>query len=116
GDEARTAAYADAAASARERCFIGKTIAGNVAYEVGEVKVIPLYMEQEQVNELVERFYARLSKEPYYIKLFAERGVDLEVMKERQRAFIARLANTRFSTADSESQQVRTRHSFAVAP
>ena len=116
GDEALAAAYVEAAAAARERCFIGKTIAGNVAYEVGEVKVVRLYMEQEQVNELVDRFYARLSKEPYYIKLFSERGVDLEVMKERQRAFIARLANTRFSTAESESQQVRSRHSFAVSP
>ncbi len=116
GDEALSAAYTEAAAAARDRCFIGKTIAGNVAYVVGEVKVVRLYMEQEQVDELVDRFYARLSKEPYYIKLFAERGVDLEVMKERQRAFIARLANTRFSTAESESQQVRSRHSFAMTP
>jgi|GEM_PF-861664 len=116
GDEALTAAYADAAAAARDRCFIGKTIAGNVAYEVGEVKVVRLYMEQEQVNELVDRFYDRLSKEPYYVKLFAERGVDPEVMKERQRAFIARLANTRISTAESELHQVRSRHSFAMTP
>lgn len=116
GDEALTEAYADAAAAARMHCFIGKTIAGNVDYEVGAVKVVRLYMEQEQVNELVDRFYARLSQEPYYIKLFSERGVDLDVMKERQRAFIARLANTRFSTKESETQQVQRRHSFAVAP
>lgn len=116
GDEAAASAYIEAATAARDHCFIGKTIAGNVKYEVGEVKVVRLFMEQEQVNELVDRFYNRLSAEPYYIKLFAERGVDLEVMKERQRAFIARLANTRLSTASSETRQVKSRHSFAVRP
>ena len=39
GDPARQTEYEKMAADARERCFIGKTIAGNVAYELGEVHV-----------------------------------------------------------------------------
>lgn len=34
-------------------------------------------MEQELIDELVERFYDRLVKNPYYSKMFAERKVDL---------------------------------------
>lgn len=41
GDPARVQEYVEAARAARDRCFIGKTIAGNVAYEVGEVTVAP---------------------------------------------------------------------------
>jgi len=33
--------YGAAAAVAHERCFIGRTIAGNVAYKVGQVAVAP---------------------------------------------------------------------------
>ena len=39
GEPARLAEYRQEAERARNRCFIGKTIAGNVAYEVGEVTV-----------------------------------------------------------------------------
>lgn len=40
GDPTQTAQYREAAVEARDRCFIGKTIAGNVQYEVGEVNVV----------------------------------------------------------------------------
>lgn len=41
GDPELLERYAEAARTARDRCFVGKTIAGNVAYEVGEVAVAP---------------------------------------------------------------------------
>lgn len=41
GDATRQAEYEKAATAARDRCFIGKTIAGNVAYEVGTVQIVP---------------------------------------------------------------------------
>lgn len=41
GDSARQAEYEQAATTARDRCFIGKVIAGNVAYEVGTVQIAP---------------------------------------------------------------------------
>lgn len=39
-DSSRLAEYHQAAVSARDKCFIGKTIAGNVAYEVGDVELV----------------------------------------------------------------------------
>lgn len=39
GDRDRKEAYEQAARTARDKCFIGKTIAGNVDYEVGHVEV-----------------------------------------------------------------------------
>jgi peroxiredoxin-like protein len=41
GDPARAEEYAAAAERAHDRCFIGKTIAGNVDYRVGRVFVLP---------------------------------------------------------------------------
>lgn len=41
GDATRLTEYEEAARAARDRCFVGRTIAGNVAYEVGEVAVAP---------------------------------------------------------------------------
>ena len=41
GEPARTDEYEQAAATARERCFIGRTIAGNVDYRVGSVAIEP---------------------------------------------------------------------------
>ncbi|HEX7057176.1 MAG TPA: OsmC family protein [Bacilli bacterium] len=41
GEPARQSEYEQAATTAREKCFIGKTIAGNISYEVGEVRVLP---------------------------------------------------------------------------
>lgn len=39
GDASRVRAYEQAAATAHDRCFIGRTIAGNVDYQVGAVAV-----------------------------------------------------------------------------
>jgi len=39
GDPSRLDEYEDAAAAAQRRCFIGRTIAGNVDYELGPVVV-----------------------------------------------------------------------------
>ena len=41
GDPDRRREYEQAAETAHERCFIGRTIAGNVAYKVGQVAVAP---------------------------------------------------------------------------
>jgi peroxiredoxin-like protein len=41
GDAERTSEYERAAEKAHERCFIGRTIAGNVDYRVGLVHVAP---------------------------------------------------------------------------
>ena len=41
GDPARLHDYEQAAAEAHDRCFIGRTIAGNVDYQVGWVAVAP---------------------------------------------------------------------------
>lgn len=40
GNPAQVTEYQRAAETARDKCFIGKTIAGNVVYEVGDVKII----------------------------------------------------------------------------
>ena len=39
GDPEQLSVYQTAAQKARDRCFIGKTIQGNVKYEVGEVRI-----------------------------------------------------------------------------
>lgn len=41
GDPSRSAEYDRAARAAHKRCFIGRTIAGNVDYELGTVTVAP---------------------------------------------------------------------------
>lgn len=41
GETARADEYVEAAESARDRCFIGRTIAGAVDYQVGQVTVEP---------------------------------------------------------------------------
>ena len=71
---------------------------GNIDYKVGEVKEVKLVMKKEQVDELVERFYQRLSNDPHFSNMFAERKVNLNWLKERQRVFITRLANTQTLT------------------
>jgi peroxiredoxin-like protein len=117
GDEARKPDYEQAAVTSCDRCFIGKSISGNIDYEVGTVTVVKIVMKQEQVDELVERFYHRLSNDPYFSNMFAERNVDLGLLKERQRLFIARLANVQTLADDKgEVQQVQQRHSFGVHP
>ncbi|MCQ6282493.1 protoglobin domain-containing protein [Bacillus sp. EB600] len=77
-------------------------------------------LEQEKVDELVERFYEKLLKDSYYISMFAERNVDIEQLKSRQRTFIKRLA-AEDSSQNQENQEnqvsrVQERHSFHIAP
>jgi hypothetical protein len=60
--------YEECAATSRDRCFIGKSIEGNIDYEVGEVQVMASWMEQEQINFLIERFYVRLAQDSYYME------------------------------------------------
>ena|SRR5947199_5606375 len=76
-----------------------------------------IILEQEKIDELVERFYEKLLKDSYYISMFAERNVDIEQLKSRQRTFIKRLTGED-SSQDQENQisKVQERHSFHVAP
>jgi len=69
---------------------------------------------QEKINLLVDVFYSKLTKESYYSKMFEERGVDIELLKERQRSFISRLANE--SDEDGKTNQVKERHPFHTTP
>ncbi|MDQ0200245.1 protoglobin domain-containing protein [Neobacillus ginsengisoli] len=72
---------------------------------------------QEKVDELVERFYEKLLKNSYYISMFEQRNVDIELLKSRQRTFIYRLV-TEDSSQDQENHvsKVKERHSFQMAP
>lgn len=74
-------------------------------------------LEQEKVDELVDRFYDKLLKDSYYISMFKERNVDIELLKNRQRVFINRLVSEE-STQEQSNQisQVKERHPFQIAP
>jgi truncated hemoglobin YjbI len=63
-------------------------------------------LEQEKVDELVDRFYNKLLKDSYYISMFKERNVDIEVLKNRQRIFINRLVSEE-STQEQGNQVSR---------
>jgi truncated hemoglobin YjbI len=70
----------------------------------------------QQVNDLVDRFYTRLVQDDYFHRLFSQRGVDLELLKERQRSFIARIANPApEQERHGEVGQVRERHHFGIS-
>jgi truncated hemoglobin YjbI len=74
-------------------------------------------LNEEQIGELVERFYARLTREPYFAKMFEERNVDLDDLKSKQRIFLARLAQEDTpSGKDEQARQVRDRHPFRTTP
>ncbi|HET7657600.1 MAG TPA: protoglobin domain-containing protein, partial [Bacillales bacterium] len=106
-----------AANSARDHCFIGKSIAGNIDYQVGTVQIKNIGLEQEKVDELVERFYSHLTKESYYSAMFSERKVDIEKLKERQKVFISRLINNETPDTDHENvKRVQDRHPFHTSP
>ncbi|MEH7336044.1 hypothetical protein V7161_25795 [Neobacillus drentensis] len=74
-------------------------------------------LEQTKVNELVDRFYEKLLLDPYYVTMFKERNVDIELLKIRQRVFINRLV---FDASEQEQSkqksQVRERHPFQIDP
>lgn len=74
-------------------------------------------LETEKVDELVDRFYDKLLKDSYYISMFKERNVDIELLKQRQRIFITRLVSDD-STQEHDNQvsQVKERHPFQIAP
>lgn len=117
GDLDKEIDYIEAASSARDKCFIGKTIQGNVAYEVGDVSIVKVVLKQEKIDELVDTFYTKLTKDAYYRKMFEERGVDLDLLKERQRRFISRLINpSPFKEKQNETEVVKKRHSFSTTP
>ncbi len=72
---------------------------------------------QEQIDELVERFYARLVQDSYYSRMFVEKKVDLDVLKQRQKVFIARLVHGGALQEDQdEVKQVQERHFFGIDP
>lgn len=74
-------------------------------------------MKQEKINELVERFYSYLTKEPYFRSTFAERNVDIDKLKERQKIFISQLVNDNTPGIDQDhAKQVETRHWFRTTP
>ncbi|MGV3487180.1 MAG: OsmC family protein [Tuberibacillus sp.] len=117
GNPVKQREYESAAKKARDKCFIGKTMAGNVNYEVGTVKVTPSILEQNQVNVLVEEFYKRLLKEAAFADMFKERHVDIAQLKDRQRIFLSRIVNDQSPESESEeSRQVRNRHRFHTSP
>ena len=78
-------------------------------------------MGEERIAELVDRFYSHLTKDPYYSSMFVERNVDMDTLKERQKAFISRLVNGDSSQENqsgdqSEVEQVQRRHPFRTTP
>lgn len=76
-----------------------------------------ILITEEQVNDLVEHFYNKLIMLPYYRNMFAERGVDLDQLKERQRHFIKRLVNpVPLDHHSGEVHQVQHRHQFDTTP
>lgn len=72
-------------------------------------------MDQKKVDELVERFYHNLTQNSYFRSMFAERNVDIDALKARQKSFIARLLT---EEAPNEKQaitkHVQERHNFHI--
>lgn len=74
-------------------------------------------LKQEKIDALVERFYGYLTKEAYFSSMFAERGVDIDQLKERQKVFISRMVNDDAPGIDQENaKQVKARHGFRTTP
>ncbi|WP_218347160.1 protoglobin domain-containing protein [Bacillus sp. sid0103] len=74
-------------------------------------------LEQEKVNELVDRFYDKLLKDSYYINMFKERNTDIELLKNRQRVFINRLVSEASALEEGKHvSQVKESHPFQIAP
>ncbi|WP_223596581.1 globin domain-containing protein [Neobacillus bataviensis] len=72
-------------------------------------------LEQTKVNELVDCFYDKLLKDSYYVTMFKERNVDIELLKNRQRVFITRLVSDASEQEQSKQEsQVRERHPFQI--
>jgi truncated hemoglobin YjbI len=75
-------------------------------------------ISQEQIDELVEKFYVLLLQDQYYVDMFATRQVDVELLKQRQKVFIARLAGGGGAETgrDDSAAQVEERHRFDISP
>ncbi|WP_112182025.1 MULTISPECIES: OsmC family protein [Paraliobacillus] len=117
GDNLMLSNYKQVADTAKDNCFIGKSIVGNIDYKVGTVEVSNNVINQSVIDALVENFYQNLTKESYYTTMFAERNVDIEKLKARQKIFIARLLNEEHATSDEEQkEQVLERHSYQTTP
>jgi peroxiredoxin-like protein len=115
GDEEKQSEYEQCARTARKLCFIGKSIEGTMDYEVGDVQVTSSWMELDQINELIERFYIRLIQDEYFSNMFQERKVDIDLLRARQRIFIAKLARTMPESAVQDHlKQVQERHHFGM--
>jgi truncated hemoglobin YjbI len=79
--------------------------------------MMTMVLDQNKVNELVDRFYDKLLKDSYYISMFKERNVDIELLKDRQRVFINRLVTEgNQSDQDKQASQVKERHPFQISP
>ncbi|WP_335382821.1 protoglobin domain-containing protein [Neobacillus drentensis] len=79
--------------------------------------MMTIALEQEKVNELVEHFYDKLLKDSYYINMFTERNMDIELLKNRQRVFINRLVSEESAQEEgNQVSQVKERHPFQIAP
>jgi truncated hemoglobin YjbI len=77
--------------------------------------MMTITLEQKKVDELVERFYSKLIKDSYYSSMFAEGGVDIELLKSRQRTFIGRLVS-QDAPQEENTSQVNERHPFQTTP
>ncbi|NIK11497.1 OsmC family protein [Alkalibacillus almallahensis] len=110
-DEERYNTYKEIASDARDKCFVGQAIKGNMEYLVGNVHLVNQLLDQNQIDELVETFYQRLIDIPAFQSLFQERDVDVEKLKERQKTFLAQVAD---EGEDQEAllEQVQQRHTF----
>ncbi|WHY64972.1 protoglobin domain-containing protein [Neobacillus sp. SuZ13] len=79
--------------------------------------MMTIVLDQEKVNELVDQFYDKLLKDPYYINMFNERNTDIELLKARQRVFINRLVSGESDQGQGKQvSQVKERHPFHIAP
>jgi len=79
--------------------------------------MMTIALDQKKVNELVDRFYDKLLKDSYYITMFKERNVDIELLKIRQRVFINRLVTEGTAVdQDKQASQVKQRHPFQISP
>lgn len=79
--------------------------------------MMSIALDQEKVNELVDRFYDKLLKDSYYINMFNERNTDIVLLKNRQRVFINRLVSEESTQEQGEQvSRVKERHPFQIAP
>lgn len=117
GDRSKRTEYEQAAVTARDKCFIGKSITGNIRYEIGTVQIADTSQTEDKIDELVDRFYVTLAKEDYFKSMFSKRNVDVEKLKERQKVFLARLIKEDSQEiAPTDVERVEKKHPFHTTP